>query len=288
MSDKLNYYLNRSGRALSQNITNEQILCSRSTSDRAEILRNCPKLQYKDGFYVLNHTIHVAIKRHQSIIDALFTGVVIVLVTGGTLCIGCGLEIDQLKSNFKRPIPLIIGLFCQIVYLPLLSVAISKIFRSDDPTSLGLLSTASTPGGGSSNIYTALLAGDVDLSVCLTFISTTIAFGTFPFWIWALGKTYVDFSKAKFPWWSMFLSMITLFLPAMTGFLLRRYRPVLAHRIARFLNPIAVGKFEALSSIQRKSSNNSVFFSGYLVFILTFGGTLYLPPQVPLFNCCLF
>ncbi|CAF0898573.1 unnamed protein product [Adineta ricciae] len=240
----------KSGRVLSPNVTNEQVLCAHSSPDRTEILRNCPKLQYKDGFYVLNHTINIAIKRHQSIIDALFTGVVVMLVTGGTLCIGCGLEIEQLKNNFKRPIPLIIGLFCQIVYLPLLSVAISKIFRLDDPTSLGLLSTASTPGGGSSNIYTALLAGDVDLSVCLTFISTTVAFGTFPLWIWSLGKTYVDFSKAKFPWWSMFLSMITLFLPAMTGLLLRRYRPVLAHRIARFLNPIAVG---------------------YLVFILTFG-----------------
>lgn len=40
----------------------------------------------------------------------------------------------------------------------------------------------------------------------------------------------------------MFLSLITLFIPAITGLLLRRYRPVLAHRIARYLNPIAVGK----------------------------------------------
>ncbi|CAF3438152.1 unnamed protein product, partial [Rotaria sp. Silwood2] len=84
----------------------------------------------------------------------------------------------------------------------------------------------------------------------LTFMSTTLAFATFPYWIWLLGKSSIDFKRVKFPWWNMFISLISLFIPALTGLLLRRYRPVLAHRIERFLNPIAVG---------------------YIVFILTFG-----------------
>ena len=108
-------------------------------------------------------------------------------------------------------------------------------------------------GGGSSNIYTALLAGDVDLSVTMTFLSTVLAFGTFPFWIWLLGRNYVDFKTLVFPWWDMSLSLVTLVIPALIGLLLRRYRPVLAFRIGRYLNPIAVG---------------------YLVFILTFGGKI--------------
>ena len=73
-------------------------------------------------------------------------------------------------------------------------------------------------------------------------MSTTLAFGTFPLWVWLLGHDYLDFGKTKFPWWNMFLSSVTLFLPALTGLALRRYRPVLAYRIGRFLNPIAVGK----------------------------------------------
>jgi sodium/bile acid cotransporter 3/5 len=97
-------------------------------------------------------------------------------------------------------------------------------------------------GGASSNLYTALLAGDVDLSVTMTFLSTALAFGTFPFWMWLLGGNYVDLKKIKFPWWSMCLSVMTLCIPALTGLLLRRYRPVLANRIGRFLNPIAIGK----------------------------------------------
>ena len=213
-----------------------------SSSDRVDILENCPKLRYEEGFYLLSQTVTVAIKRHQTVIDALFTGVVFFLVTMGTLCIGCGLEMEQIVDNLRRPIPLLLGLFCQIVYVPLLSYAITKIFRFDHPTSLGIISTASSPGGGSSNIFTALLAGDVDLSVTMTFLSTLFSFGTFPFWLWALGKEHANFTKLQFPWWSMLLSVVTLFLPALTGFLLRRYRPVLAHRIGRYLNPIAVGQ----------------------------------------------
>ena len=107
-------------------------------------------------------------------------------------------------------------------------------------------------GGTSSSIYTALLTGDVDLSVIMTFLSTISAFGTFPLWIWLLGRDYIDFDKTKFPWSNMVLSLFTLFTPAICGLLLRRYRPVLAYRIGRFLNPVAVGKlsnsFTILSS----------------------------------------
>jgi hypothetical protein len=64
-------------------------------------------LKYENDYYILIQTISVAIKRHQSIIDFLFTYVVIFLVTVKTLCIGCGLQMEQLVNNFKRPLPLI-------------------------------------------------------------------------------------------------------------------------------------------------------------------------------------
>jgi len=230
----------------------------------------CSTLKYRHGFYVLTEKITVAVKRRQTVIDTLFTVVVLFLVTFGTLCIGCDLEYEQLINNFRRPIPLLIGLGCQIIYLPLLAKGLTKMFQLNKSTSLGLLSTAGSPGGGSSNIYTALLYGDVDLSVIMTFISTVLAFGTFPFWVWSLGHDYIDFDKIKFPWWNMFLSLMTLFLPAMVGVLLRRYRPVLAFRIGRYLNPIAVG---------------------YLVFILTFGVYInmyifYIINWKEIFVCC--
>ena len=136
----------RSTERRDKNATIEQQNCVRSSRNREEILRNCPMLTYENNHYVLSQQINIAIKRHQSIIDILFTSVVTFLVTIGTLCIGCGLELEQLISNLKRPIPLIVGLFCQVVYLPCLSLGLAKAFRLDNSTSLGLISTASSPG----------------------------------------------------------------------------------------------------------------------------------------------
>lgn len=128
-----------------KNATIDQKLCA-SSFTRMEILRHCAMLKFEKNYYILTQTITIAIKRHQSIIDILFTCVVMLLVTIGTLCIGCGLEIQQLVNNFKRPMPLIIGLICQIIYLPLLSYTIQKLFQLDNSKSLGLLSTATSPG----------------------------------------------------------------------------------------------------------------------------------------------
>ncbi|CAF0850351.1 unnamed protein product [Didymodactylos carnosus] len=228
----------------------ENHACRNSFPYKDDLLRNCPSLMYENGSYVLNKTIQIAVKRRQTIIDILFTTIVVVLVAIGTFCIGCGLLIEQLASNIRHPLPLLVGLFCQFVFAPLLGFGIARILKLDHPVSLGILSTASCPGGGMSSIYTALLGGDVDLSISMTFATTAAAFGTFPFWIWALGRTFIDFKLAKFPWWNMFLSLTTLLIPVLAGLLTRRYRPVMANRVGKFLNPIGVG---------------------FLVFVLTFG-----------------
>jgi hypothetical protein len=146
LTQKIYIKLNRSNQRSINNATIEDLTCAQSASNRMDILRNCPMLKFEDDHYVLTQKITVAIKRHQTIIDALFTAVVMFLVTAGTLCIGCGLEMEQLTNNFRRPVPLLIGFFCQIVFLPLLSFSITKIFRLDPSTSLGLISTASSPG----------------------------------------------------------------------------------------------------------------------------------------------
>ncbi len=96
-----------------KNATIIQKPCVRSSSNRNDILQNCPMLTYENDYYILTQAISVAIKRRQSIINVLFTCVVIFLVTVGTLCIGCGLEMEQLIKNFKRPLPLIVGFICQ-------------------------------------------------------------------------------------------------------------------------------------------------------------------------------
>lgn len=63
----------------------------------------------------------------------------------------------------------------------------------DDPTMrLGMFFTGVAPGGGASNIWTAILEGNIDLSILMTTVSTLSAFGMMPLWLFTLGATIFD------------------------------------------------------------------------------------------------
>jgi hypothetical protein len=63
--------------------------------------------------------VDLAVKRTGSVLDVLFTVVVVVLVSIGTFLIGCRLTPHNLVAHLRRPLPILIGLFSQFVCLPL-------------------------------------------------------------------------------------------------------------------------------------------------------------------------
>jgi len=76
--------------------------------------------------YLFNYTndlnIDIAVKRKSTILDTIFTVVVIILVCIGTFLIGCRLVPQNLYANIRRPIPILIGLFSQFLCLPLVRI----------------------------------------------------------------------------------------------------------------------------------------------------------------------
>lgn len=76
--------------------------------------------------YIFNYTnnlnIDIAVKRKSTILDTIFTIVVIILVCIGTFLIGCRLITQNLYANIRRPIPILIGLFSQFLCLPLVRI----------------------------------------------------------------------------------------------------------------------------------------------------------------------
>lgn len=63
--------------------------------------------------------VDFAVKRKSSVLDTIFTVIVIILVCIGTFLIGCRLSSQNLIFNIRRPVPILIGLFSQFVCLPL-------------------------------------------------------------------------------------------------------------------------------------------------------------------------
>ena len=53
---------------------------------------------------------------------------------------------------------------------------------------LGLFVLGCSPGGTGSNFWTLLLDGDINMSITMTFMSTMLALGFMPLWIFTLGE----------------------------------------------------------------------------------------------------
>ena len=97
------------------------------------------------------------------------------------LALGMGLTIQDFTRVIKQPGDFIVGLICQLVFLPIIAFAL--VFILDVPVELavGLMIIAAAPGGVTSNILTKFANGDVALSISLTAIISLLSILTVPF-----------------------------------------------------------------------------------------------------------
>ncbi|MBG9246509.1 bile acid:sodium symporter family protein [Corynebacterium diphtheriae bv. mitis] len=81
----------------------------------------------------------------------------------------------DLKEVARRPWPIVLGVVCQFIVMPLSAVAISSILGFDQSLTIGLILLGSVPGGTASNVLAYLAKGDVALSVAMTSVSTLVS-----------------------------------------------------------------------------------------------------------------
>ncbi len=95
----------------------------------------------------------------------------------GIIMFGMGLTLtlEDFSQVAKKPWQVLLGIAAQFVIMPLLAVALVKIFNIDPLLALGVVLVGSCPGGTSSNVITYLSRGDVALSVTITSITTLLA-----------------------------------------------------------------------------------------------------------------
>ena len=81
---------------------------------------------------------------------------------------------------------------------------------------LGLLLLGCCPGGVGSNFWTAMLDGDINLSVTMTFFSSVSAFAMTSFWIWMLGSTLVT-DDLPMPYIQLATALVSFAVPVLLG-----------------------------------------------------------------------
>ena len=101
----------------------------------------------------------------------------------GVIMLGLGLSLTP--SDFKRvvlmPKPVFIGLFCQMLILPVVCFAIATGFDLPPALAVGLMLLSASPGGATANLFSHLAKGDVALNVTLTAVNSVLSLLTLPF-----------------------------------------------------------------------------------------------------------
>ena len=158
--------------------------------------------------------------------------------------LGLTLQPQDFRLIATRPKPVLIGLFGQIILLPLIAWGIIHIpfFNNLSPLFIiGIMLVACSPGGSSSNVFSMLAKGDVALSVTLTAFSSIITLFTLPL-IMAWVTTGVgEAVNIHLPIGKLLIQNIVLMVvPISIGFIVNLYRSAAAEKIHNVLKRIAM------------------------------------------------
>ena len=150
----------------------------------------------------------------------------------------------------RKPRAALVGLFGQLIMLPLIAYAIASFFSLPPIFFIGVMLIACCPGGSSSNIFSKLAKGDVALSVSLTALSSIITLVTVPAimqWV----TVYVGASQGiQLPVGNLLMqNVFTMLAPIVLGILCRKYYSNVAMKIDRVLSKIAFPALMLLAGI---------------------------------------
>ena len=101
----------------------------------------------------------------------------------GVIMLGLGLSLTlaDFTRVVKYPKPVMIGLGCQLLVLPLACFFMVQAFGLAPALAVGMMLLAASPGGPSANLYSHLAHGDVALNITLTAVNSVVAVLTLPF-----------------------------------------------------------------------------------------------------------
>ena len=97
------------------------------------------------------------------------------------LTLGMGLTLQDFTRVAKQPKDFLVGLICQLIFLPVIAFILIILFKTPLELAVGLMIIAAAPGGVTSNILTKFANGDVALSISLTAIISLLSIITVPF-----------------------------------------------------------------------------------------------------------
>lgn len=113
-----------------------------------------------------------------SIITIVFLPAALAIIMLG---MGLSLTIGDFQRLFKSPKAVLIGLFAQLIVLPLIGFGLMHYWTLRPEYAVGIILLSACPGGPTSNLFAYLGKCDTALSISLTAISSILTIFTIPF-----------------------------------------------------------------------------------------------------------
>ena len=94
--------------------------------------------------------------------------------------LGLGLSLNDFTRVFFKPRDFLIGLFFQIIVLPIVAIILVLFWPLSPELAIGVMILAAAPGGVTSNVLTSYAKGNIALSISLTAINSILCVITVP------------------------------------------------------------------------------------------------------------
>ncbi|WP_291866917.1 bile acid:sodium symporter family protein [Maribacter sp.] len=180
------------------------------------------------------------------------------------------ISISDFRQLFKKPKPILVGVFSQFIVLPAITFLLIYITKPIPSIALGMFMVAACPGGNVSNFITHLAKGNSALSVSLTAIATLLAIVMTPLNLQFWGTLYEPTSiileeVAISPLEMIKLVSLLLGVPLILGMWVNKMWPTIALKMAKILKVVSLLFFIALIFIAL--SNNRDIFVEYIFYV---------------------
>jgi BASS family bile acid:Na+ symporter len=161
------------------------------------------------------------------------------------LGLGASLTVKDFTRVASNPKDFFIGIFCQLVLLPIIAYCLIIILKTPIELALGVMLIAAAPGGVTSNVLTKFANGDVALSISLTAITSLISIVSVPYVVFLSIELFdITYIKKDVSMLSISLKMFfVVTVPVIIGMILRKLWGNFIVNNMKIINKISIGLF---------------------------------------------
>lgn len=167
----------------------------------------------------------------ESLLTSVFLPLALAFIMLG---MGLTLSLDDFRRVFVAPGAILLGLFAQLILLPLVGFGLVMLFGLTGALAVGLMILAACPGGPTSNLVSHLARADLALSISLTAISSIVTIITIPLIVNASILYFGEEGSVTLPVLQTIVQIMGVTLvPVSIGMFIRSRRRELADRSER-------------------------------------------------------